>query len=49
MQAWAHWRGRYGVQHAPPVLVSQNGPHDITSVHYARLEHGQHTLRILSR
>lgn len=33
----------YGVPHAHLVLVPQNGPHDITSAHYARIEGGQLT------
>jgi histidine triad (HIT) family protein len=28
----------YGIAHAHLVLVPQNGPHDITSSHYARIE-----------
>ena len=31
----------YGVAHAHLVLVPQNGPHDITSVHYAHIEDGR--------
>ena len=33
----------YGVPHAHLVIVPQNGPHDITSVHYARIDAGQLT------
>ena len=33
----------YGVPHAHLVLVPQNGPHDITSAHYARIEDGRIT------
>ena len=33
----------YGVPHAHLVIVPQNGPHDITSSHYARIEGGQIT------
>ena len=31
----------YGVAHAHLVLVPQNGPHDITSAHYAQIEAGK--------
>jgi len=30
----------YGVQHAHLILVPQNGPNDITSVHYVSIEDG---------
>ena len=33
----------YGVPHAHLVIVPQNGPHDITSVHYARFDQGELT------
>jgi histidine triad (HIT) family protein len=36
----------YGVPHAHLVIVPQNGPHDITSAHYARIEEGEITFII---
>jgi histidine triad (HIT) family protein len=36
----------YGVPHAHLIIVPENGPHDITSAHYARGEEGEITFSI---
>jgi len=33
----------YGVPHAHLIIIPQNGPYDITSAHYARIEEGEIT------